>query len=341
MKTEAIVLTKKGKGSKAFERLSWETPALNARQILVESETFGLNYADVMASLGLYREAPARPCVVGYEVVGKIVEVGAELSADLVGKRVLAFSRFGGYAKHVITEEYSFVEITDEPAGDLLALCTQGVTAYYMSTYLAPVRSYENVLIHAAAGGVGSLLIQLCKNAGATVYAKVGNDKKTKLVKELGADFVIDYSKFDYEEELKSLLGDDRLDVSYNPIGGDSFRTDLSLIGSGGRLFLFGGSQLTAGRWGIFSALNFLRKMGRPLPIAFMMRSKSVLGVNMLKIADNKPKVLSHCLNSVVDLYKAGKLKPHTGAEYSIGEFHAAFNHLASGKSEGKLIVHW
>lgn len=342
MKSEALVLQKNKKGAQAFLRQEWSLPELQSTQILIESEAFGLNYADVMASNGLYREAPPRPCVIGYEVVGKIVQVGSDLSEDLIGQRVLAFCRFGGYSKHVITEEYAFTLIDETAdAGFMLALCTQGVTAYYMAHYLSPIRQGERVLIHAAAGGVGSLLIQMAKNAGAIVYAKIGSSKKADFVKKLGADQVIDYSKGDYFQQVNQLLGKERLDISYNPVAGDSFKKDFQLLGSGGRLFLFGGSQLSSGKWGLLSALNFLRKMGRPLPIGYMMRSKSVLGVNMLKIADFKPNVLRSCLVNVVRLTEEGKLHPQVGGTFKVGEFTEAFNLLADGKSTGKVVVKW
>jgi len=341
MKTEAIILTKKGKSSGTFERKEWEIPSINSKQVLVESEAFGLNYADVMASQGLYREAPPMPCVVGYEVVGKVVKVGAEVDVSLLGKRVLSFCRFGGYAKHVVSEEFAIVIIDDIPAIDALSLCTQGVTAYYMAHYLSPVRKGERVLVHAAAGGVGTLLIQMCKNKGAEVFAKIGSAKKEDIVKSLGADYVIDYNKSDYEQQIAGILGQNRLDVSFNPIAGDTFKKDFNLLGSAGRLFLFGGAQMSSGKWGVFSMLNFILKMGRPLPIGYMMRSKSVLGVNMLKIADNKPQVLANRLKEVFDLYRAGKIKPQSGGVYSVAKFDDAFSTLASGKSTGKIGVKW
>lgn len=341
MKTEAIVLVKKGKPAEAFERREWTIPELKSSQVLIESEAFGLNYADVMASQGLYREAPAMPCVVGYEVVGKILEVGSEIHAAWVGKRVLAFCRFGGYSKHVITENMAFAAIDDIPAGEALALCTQGVTAYYMSSFLAPVRKNEKVLIHAAAGGVGSLLIQLCKRNGAEVFAKIGSSKKAEFVKKLGADHVIDYTKSDYAEQISAILGKERLDVSFNPVAGDTFKKDLKLLGSGGRLMLFGGSQLSSGKWGILSALNFMRKMGLMLPIGMMMRSKNLLGINMLKIADNKPMILFDCMESVLALYRTGNLHPEVGGSYTVSEFTKAFESIESGKSVGKIGVYW
>jgi NADPH2:quinone reductase len=258
-----------------------------------------------------------------------------------VGKRVLAFCRFGGYAKHVVTQEYAVVLIDDIPAEQAMVLCTQAVTAYYMAAYLTPVQAGEKVLIHAAAGGVGTLLVQLAKLRGAEVFAKIGDDSKADVVRSLGADHVINYKKGDYAEEIKRLLNGDRLDASFNPAAGSTFKKDFELIGSGGRVVLFGASELSSGKYGIFSKLNFLRKMGLVLPIGLMMRSKNVLGVNMLKIADNRPMVLTHCLKEVVALYQDGKLIPQVGGVYSIDEVSKAHEALENGKTTGKLTVKW
>jgi NADPH:quinone reductase-like Zn-dependent oxidoreductase len=339
--TEAIVLKQNGNASTAFERRTWEIEQPKDNEVVIESEAFGLNYADVMSRLGLYREAPPLPCVVGYEVVGKITQVGKDVSSELIGKRVLAFCRFGGYAKRVVTQDYAVVPIGDIPAEQAMVLCTQAVTAYYMAAYLTPIQAGEKVLIHAAAGGVGTLLVQLAKLRGAEVFAKIGDDAKADVVRNLGADHVINYRKGDYAEEVKRLLKGDRLDASFNPSAGSTFKKDFELIGSGGRVVLFGASELSSGKYGIFSKLNFLRKMGLVLPIGLMMRSKNVLGVNMLKIADNRPMVLTHCLKEVVALHQDGKLIPQVGGVYAIDEVAAAHEALEKGKTTGKLTVKW
>ncbi len=339
MKTEGYFLIKKGDAKQAFELRSFELPALKSNEVIVEVEAFGLNYADVMARRGLYREAPPMPCIVGYEAVGKVIEVGHNADQSLVGKRVLAFCRFGGYAKHLITNDYAVVPVANEEAIELLALSTQGVTAYYMAEYLTPVYERDTVLVHAAAGGVGTLLIQMAKRRGATVIAKVGRTEKEALVKELGADAVVNYRTGDYVEQVEKALNGGRLDVSYNPVAGSTYKKDMSLLGSGGRMILFGGSELSGSKLGILSALSFVFKMGRIMPIALMMRSKNILGVNMLKIADNKPEVLKHCLREVVKLYQSGDLKPQSGGMYEADKLAEAHAMLESGNSTGKIGV--
>lgn len=341
MKTEAIFLVKKGDAEQAFERRNTELRSLKDQEVRIESEAFGLNYADVMARRGLYREAPTMPCVIGYELVGKVVEVGPTVDPELLGQRVVAFCRFGGYGKHVITWDYAVVPIGDMKAEEAMVLCTQAVTAYYMAEYLTPVHAGEKVLIHAAAGGVGTVLIQLAKRKGAEVFAKIGDESKASLVRELGADHVINYRKSDYDDQISDLLKGDRLDISFNPVAGSTYKSDLKLLGSGGRLVLFGGSELGRAKWGIFSTLNFARKMGMLIPIGLMMRSKNILGVNMLKIADNRPKVLQKCLVDVIELYRQGVIKPQVGGVYAVDDIAKAHNALESGRTTGKLTVKW
>lgn len=339
--TQAFVLKKKGNAQDAFHLETIQLPSLGAEQLLIDVEAFGLNYADVMARKGLYREAPAMPCVIGYEVVGTIKEVGSNLDNSLIGKRVVSFCRFGGYAKQVITEKYAFAPIDDLDAGQALALATQFVTAYYMVHFSANVQAGERVLVHAAAGGVGTALIQLCKMRGALVYAKVSSESKEALVKELGADEILNYSKQEYSAELARLLVKERLDVSFNPIAGATFKKDWSILGTGGRMVLFGGSELSNGKWGILSTLNFVRKMGFVVPIGLMMRSKSIIGINMLKVADFKPHVLTKCLQEVVGLMQEQKIKAIVGGVYTSETFAEAHTQLEQGKSVGKLIVKW
>ena len=341
MNTKAVVLKSKGKSNQAFEIRDIELPALKPDEILIENQAFGLNYADVMARNGLYRDAPPMPCVIGYEAVGIVKEIGGEVNQSLLGKRVLAFCRFGGYGKHVITKSNAAFEIGDLPSEEVLALCTQAVTAYYMTDILAPIREGDIVLVHAAAGGVGSILIQLAKNRGAKVIAKVGTSEKMSLVKELGADHVINYREKEYYKEIKFYLEGKSLDISYNPVGGATFKKDWKLLGAGGRLMLFGGSALSGGKFGVLSALNFLRKMGLIIPAGLMMSSRSILGVNMLKIADHQPLIMHEALGHVIKLYQSEKLKVCLGGVYHVNEIEKAHDLLESGKSTGKISVRW
>lgn len=338
---KAIYLIKNGSADQAFELRESAVPTYGADEVLIKVEAFGLNYADVMARNGLYREAPPIPSVLGYEVVGTLEAVGANIDAGLVGKRVIAFTRFGGYAEYAVTTSLGFAVIDDLDAGAALCIATQYVTAWFMAEEQTNLFEGDRVLIHAGAGGVGTALIQLCKLKGCEVFATAGSKEKLDYMKSQGADHVINYREQDYEAEVKKVLGKERLDATFNPIAGSTFKKDFGLIGSGGRVVLFGGSERSGKKWGIFSTLNFVRKMGIIIPIGTMMRSKSVVGVNMLKIGDNKPKVLNRCMKGVVENVLNGSLKPHVGAEFDSSEIAKAHALLESRKSIGKVVVKW
>jgi NADPH2:quinone reductase len=341
MQTEAFVLTQVGAAKTAFQRKVLAVTEPQLGEVLIESEAFGLNYADVMARMGLYREAPPLPCVLGYELVGKIIKVGEDVPTSWIGKRVLAFTRFGAYARHAITTLEAVQEIPkDMKAAQALPFATQGVTAYYMTHIVAPIQHQDNVLVHAAAGGVGSFLIQLAKLRGATVFANTSSDLKVPYIKSLGADYVINYKKSAYQTQLTELSGGQRLHVSYNPIAGKTSKIDLNLLGPGGRLFLFGGSDL-AQRKGLIGKLKFLWEMGFILPIGLMMQSKNILGVNMLKLADSQPLLIKNSMKALLHLYEHQQLKLPEIKTYRAEQFAEAHEALGSGKSSGKLVVEW
>ena len=341
MKSKALVLKRKGKSNQAFELQDIELPAIKQDEVLIESESFGLNYADVMARNGLYKEAPPMPCVIGYEAVGVIVDVGSQVDQKMIGQRVLAFCRFGGYGRHIITKSEATHVINKLPSQEVLALCTQGVTAYYMTDVLSPIKKGDKVLVHAAAGGVGSILIQLAKRRGASVIAKVGTREKEELVRQLGADRVINYRDKNYEQEVRSFLNGGALDISFNAVGGATFKNDMKLIGAGGRLFIFGGAALSGGKFGILSSLNFLRKMGLIIPAGLMMSSKSILGVNMLKIADHRPEVMKESLKWLIDAYQKGDIHVCVGGVFTTDQIAEAHELLEGGRSKGKISVNW
>lgn len=341
MKSEAIYLIKYGDSFKAFEKRAFDLEDIHENEVLIEVEAFGLNYAEVMARNKMYREAPPLPCILGYEVVGKVISLGSQIPEEYLNQRVLVFTRFGGYSKHVKGTLQTIVKIGDLESDKALALATQYVTAFYMCEYLSPIHKNDTVLVHAAAGGVGSALIQLAKRKGAKVYAKVSSEKKEEYVKSIGADFAINYKTSDYGSQLRHLTKNEGLDVIFNPVAGSTFKKDMRLLKPGGKIFLYGGSEILSGKFGFFSSLSFVWKMGLILPIGLMMKSKNILGVNMLKIADTKAEVLQHCLNEVVNLCLSDELKVESGTLFPSNEIAEAHHLLESGNSIGKIGIFW
>lgn len=338
-KRKQVYLVKNGSADAAFEIRETPIPSVSNNEALVRVNSSGLNFADVMARKGLYREAPDLPCVLGYEVAG-VVESCPD-KRELEGKRVLAFTRFQGYSEYLNVRLDAIVEIGEIDFKSATALATQFVTAWYASQYITNLHKGEKVLIHAAAGGVGTALVQMAKNKGCEVFALTSKKEKFEILKELGADHIINYRENDYIEEIKTILKGSRINVSFNPVAGASFKNDKSLIGSGGRIILFGGSDRTDGKWGIFSTLNFVRKMGLIVPIGLMMRSRSILGVNMLKVADYYPEIIQTGLQTVIKDVQQGNLKPIHFKDFNYQDISQAHDLLESGNSIGKISISW
>lgn len=341
MTKQAIQLVKYGPAETAFNFTEATPIPLEHDEVEIAVERFGINYADVMARNGLYREAPPLPCVLGYEVVGEITKVGKDSPKELLGKRVVAFTRFGGYSQVVNTKYYAVAPIADLDGNNALCLATQYVTAYYMSEIALYINEGDNILIHAAAGGVGTALIQLMKSKNVNIIAKVGSDNKIAHLKSMGIKHIVNYNKNDYVVEVQAILGDEKLDVSFNPVGGSSFKKDWKLIGPTGKLLLYGGSERSGKKWGILSDLNFVRKMGILIPIGLMGTSKSVIGVNMLRVSEMKPLLLKKCLDAVVALAIKEEIQPHVDKVFKATEIAAAHAYLESGKSVGKVVLEW
>jgi NADPH2:quinone reductase len=315
-------------------------PVPDAGQVLIRVEGFGLNYADVMAVKGLYREAPPLPSILGYEVVGVVKEVGAGAPMGLIGKRVVAMTRFGGFAEYALTDHRALAEVpVDAALGEVAALATQGCTAWYAARVLCPLRKGERVLVHSAAGGVGQLLVQLALRSGCTVFALASGPVKMEYLRGIGVQHPIDRSSEDYERTIDRLLGTERLDVSFNAVGGSTYPKDMRLVGSGGRIVLYGGSERS--RLKPFGSLRFVWRMGIQLPILLMMKSRSVLGINMLRIAEHKPSLLAECFSEVATAYAKGDLVPRVHAEFPATELPKAMVALERGGTIGKVVVRW
>jgi NADPH:quinone reductase-like Zn-dependent oxidoreductase len=176
---KAAVLVRKGDASKAFEIREVPTPKIKAGEVLIRVEGFGLNFADVMARQGLYADAPPMPSILGYDVAGTVMEIAPDVSNIKVGDRVAAMTRFGGYAEYVAAMAMGTAKINDNvPVGEATALTTQYCTAYYAAAEVINLHEGDKVLIHSAAGGVGTALLQYAKFKNCEIFATAGSAAK-------------------------------------------------------------------------------------------------------------------------------------------------------------------
>ena len=339
---KAYQLTRFGSAKEAFALK--ELPDLQPKphEVVVDVDAFGLNFADVVARKGMYRDCPPIPCVIGYDAVGRISKTGDDVKNLKAGQRVVAFTRFGGYATQVASDHKGVVAISEGmDAGEAAALATQYCTAYYAAEEMVRLHEGDHVVIQAAAGGVGTALIQLAKNRKCIVYGGAGSGEKLDYLQKLGVDFPINYRKEDFHQAVKKIMGRQKPDVIFNSIGGKTFRDGLKLLGTGGRMVCYGAAEAMDESNKLLANLKLAWGFGLLFPPLLIMQTKALIGINMLRVADDKADVLQRCLQNVVKMHEQEILKPHTGAVFNAGQLVEAHEFLESRKSVGKIIVKW
>jgi NADPH2:quinone reductase len=217
-------------------------PDPKPNEVLVQIKAAGVNFIDVYFREGRY-PAPL-PFVNGQEAAGVVVAVGAEVTRFRLGERVAYTGMLGSYAEYAAVPAERLVHLPDgidfEQAAEAML---QGMTAHYLSHSTYPIRSGETVLVHAAAGGVGLLLVQMAKQLGARVIATTGSEAKAQLARAAGADEVIIYTDQDFETETRRLTEGQGVHVVYDGVGKDTFARDLKVLRPRGYLVLFGGAS--------------------------------------------------------------------------------------------------
>lgn len=337
----AVVLVRKGSVDKAFEIREMPVPVPADHEVLIAVEAFGLNYADGMAIRGQYPDAPPLPSVLGYDVCGRIIAVGKEVTLHHVGERVTAMTRFGGYAQYAVTDERAVAQIReDTPLCVALALATQAATAWYCVEEACTLYEGERVIITAAAGGVGSLLLQLAKRRKAKVYGIVSTAAKAELIRRLGADGVLNRSEGDIFAQYQAMEGRKAIDVMFDSAGGSYVRKGIKNLAPGGRFVGFGGAQRSDSN-NIFRLISFALSFGFYHPVPFLLESQSFIGVSMLRLADHKPEVVRRCMEQSVALFNEGTLQPLEGKVFPVDALAEAHTALAKGEVPGKIAITW
>lgn len=338
---KAIYIVKHGKAEEAFEVRDIPKPAPKQGEVLIKAEGFGLNYADVMARKGLYQDAPPMPSLIGYDVVGRIESVGAGVTDVKAGDRVTALTRFGGYAEYAVGDARALAKVPDSlSVPQATTLTTQYCTAYYCAAEMVNLFEGDKVLIHSAAGGVGLGLLQYALHKKCEVFATTGSASKVELLKQMGAHHVINTGTHDFDDYLHDVLQGTGADVIFDAVGADFIKRGIKALAAGGRIVCYGAAQMTDST-NIFSKISKGLQFGIYHPAEFMMNSKSLIGVNMLKIADNRPLVLKRCMDNVVRLVEEGVFKPQQGTTFKASEIAQAHNFLESRKSTGKVACIW
>ncbi len=311
-----------------------DPPPPGPGQLQVAVRAAGVNFADHMARVGLYPDAPKLPAVVGYEVAGTVVAVGAGLDPARVGERVLAGTRFGGYAETVNVAAADSVQLPDAMGFEQgAAVPVNYATAWAALHGYGSLRAGERVLVHAAAGGVGIAAIQFAKAAGAEVHGTASPGKHRKLA-ELGVDRAIDYRRDGWWKGLGPY------DLVLDALGGTSLRRSYGLLRPGGRLVAYGISNLQHGekrslRAAAPHALAMLRGFNL---IDQLSESKAVIGLNMLRLWDDRG-TLAPWISPLTEALYDGTISPIVHAAVPFAEAPEAHRILAARENIGKVVL--
>jgi NADPH2:quinone reductase len=219
-----------------------QVPSPGPGEALVKVQAIGLNFIDIYFRTGLYKSP--LPFIPGQEAAGIVDSVGSDVGTVQPGDRVAYSGTMGAYAEYAIVNAARLIKLPDALTFEIsAAVMLQGMTAHYLTYSTFPLRKGETVLLHAAAGGVGLLLIQVAKNIGAKVIGTVSTEEKAALAKEAGADHVILYTQMDFEQEVKKITAGAGVDVVYDSVGRTTFEKSLNCLRRRGMMVLFGQSS--------------------------------------------------------------------------------------------------
>jgi len=335
----AVWITRPG-GPEALEVRDTSDPEPGPGQVRIRVGAAGLNFADVMAAQGLYPDAPKRPCVVGYEVSGVVDALGDRAQGYAVGQRVLALTHFGGHADVVCAPAEQVLPIPDAMSfEEAAAIPVNYVTAYHMLFRVACVRPGERVLVHMAAGGVGTAVLQLCRTVDDLEVFGTASAAKHDVLRAEGCAHPIDYHTTDYAAEVRRLTGGEGVDIVLDPLGGHDWRKGLKLLRPCGRLVAYGFANLASGQRRRPARLAS-QVAGIPLltPLGLMNHNRTVSGVNIGHLW-GQIATLREELQAILALWDQGRVKPLIDRTYSFADAATAHRRMLQHQNTGKIVL--
>lgn len=310
-------------GPEVMELVELPVPEPGTGQVRIDVEAAGINFIDTYHRSGVY--PVDLPMVLGKEVAGTVSAVGAGVTTMAVGDRVMTPWGDGGYADQCLADAGFVFKVPDSvDAETAAAAALQGLTAHYLATASYQLKPGDRCLIHAGAGGVGGILIQIAKNIGAEVFTTVGTAEKAEIAREAGADHVILYSDEEFGDAVRRITGpDDGLEVVYDGVGKSTFDDGLALLAPRGTFVLFGGAS------GQVPPFDLQRlNAGGSLFI-----TRPSLGHHI------QPGEGQRRADELLDWIAAGQLKIRIGATFPLAEAAAAHTALEGRGTVGKVLL--
>jgi NADPH:quinone reductase-like Zn-dependent oxidoreductase len=336
---KAAVLPKTG-GPDVFEIQERPEPSLGPGRVRIEVRAAGINFADLMARQGLYPDAPDLPAVLGYEVAGEVKDVGDGVEEFSPGDKVLGWCRFGGYAEVVSAREQDLILLPDgwsfEEGASFPVVYG---TAYAALVAYGNLRSGERLLVQAAAGGVGIACTQIAKLLGAQIFG-TASASKHDAIREFGVQHAIDYRDKDFADEVRRIAGEESpLDLIVDGIGAASWKAGYGLLRPGGRLVMIGASSFVSGdKRNLRKAAVNLAKVPRFNPIKMSSESRSVMGLNMLRLWDARG-TLDEYTDALAPWVEQGLLRPVVSETFPLERVADAHRYMGERKNVGKVVL--
>ena len=329
----AIVITKHGDCG-VLQVQERPVPVVGPGQVRIAVGAAGVNFADLMARVGLYADAPEPPCVVGYEVAGTVAEVGEGVDGIVVGERVLAGTQFGGYAEQVVVGAGDIVPLPEGMSFEEGAAIPVNYSTAWAGLFdYGALRAGQRVLVHAAAGGVGIAATQLAKHAGAEVHG-TASPGKHDAIRGFGVDRAIDYTRDGWERDAGPYH------VIMDAIGGASFKRSYALLVPGGRLIAFGASSVMNGeRRNLAKAAPQALRMLRGFNLMEQMQeSKAVIGLNMLTLWKAR-RTLEPWITPLRDRIDDGTIRPVIAEAVPFERAGDAHRLIGERRNVGKVVL--
>lgn len=307
-------------------------------EVRIRVRAAGINFADLMARVGLYPDAPKIPCVVGYEVSGVVDAIGNGVTRVAAGDRVFGMPRFGGYSDTIVVKEAQAFKMpgamTFEEAA---ALPVVYLTAHHMMMFTGHLRRKSRVLLHSAAGGVGLAAIQLAKTRECEIFG-IASKSKHDFLKKQGCHHTID-NDADYVAEIRALTDGRGVDLVLDPVGGKSWTEGYDILAPAGRLVAFGLSAAASGKKrSLLHAAAQVLQVKKWSPMKLMDDNKQIAGCNMGHLFGELA-MLAEQFEALVAMYEAGAIKPHVDRTFKFSEAPLAHHYLHDRKAKGKVLL--
>lgn len=333
-----IVTTKNG-GVEVLQVQETPDPQAKPGEVVVKVRAAGLNFADIMARQGLYPDGPAKPCVMGYEVAGVVESVGEACDPTLVGKAVVAMTRFGGQSEKVVVQERQLFPKPESLSFEqAAAVPVNYLTAWALLVVMGGLRKGESVLIHNAGGGVGLAALDIAKHIGATTYG-TASPGKHEFLRQRGLDHPIDYRNQDWLPALKQMTNGRGVELVIDPIGGGHWKKSYKALRTTGRLGMFGVSTASAnGLKGKLKMVKAAAQMPRFHPLSLLGKNRGVFGLNLGHMW-HEPEKVAEWVQAIMQGINEGWIQPNVDKVFPFDQAGAAHAYMEARKNIGKVVL--